>query len=300
VIKRWSIISILFLLVLSPISAQGAASPADVWSRWSLNPVIIFALFVAAWMYGRGLISINDQASVLRCVPLWRTGAFVAGIVMLIVSFHSPLNALANTLFSAHMTQVVLLFAVAPLLLMLGEPGYVYTWSIPITWRWKVGRIFRNRPSKWLAMMFRKAAVVWTLHTLVLWLWHVPDLYDLTLRSPFFQTVAQILALTVALLYWRLVILCMQHRTSGALLLASVIQTSILGALMTFSPAPWNALHTFYVEVWGLTVLGDQQLGGLMLWLPMLGVYLTAALFATRKSDTSPVPAWQWIRNTAR
>jgi putative membrane protein len=241
VIKRWSVISILFLMVLSPVSAQGAASPADVWSRWNLNPLITLALFIAVWMYGRGLIAINDQAGVRHTLPLWRITAFGAGVFTLIIALLSPLHALASTLFSAHMLQVVLLFAVAPLLLMLGEPGYVYTWSIPITWRWKLGRIFRNRVSKWISVMFRKAAVVWTLYTLVLWLWHVPDLYDLTLRSPFFQTVAQLVALTVALLYWRLVILCMQHRTSGALLLASIIQTSLLGALMTFSPAPWNA-----------------------------------------------------------
>lgn len=298
--KPWSIIGSLLLLVLSPVAAQGAASPTDVWSRWNLNPIVTLGLFIAVWMYGRGWIAINDQVSVQPNIPGWRIAAYGVGILTVIIALLSPLNALSNTLFSAHMAQVVLLFAVAPMLLMLGKPGYVYTWSIPITWRWKLGRIFRNRAMKSVGKLFRKAAVVWTLHTLILWAWHIPELYDLTLRSPFFQSVAQIAALVVGLLYWRVVILCIQHQTSGTLLLGSIIQTSLLGALMTFSPTAWNALHIFYVESWGLTVLGDQQIGGLLMWLPMLGIYLGTALITTRHSDPRPAPAFLWLRDTAR
>jgi putative membrane protein len=276
--KRWSSIGLFILLVLFPgvvyAQPESAVTPVDFWTRWSLNPVVITGLFLAVWLYGRGLITIRDYARVERGVHLWQIACFIAGVVVLAVALLSPLNALGVTLFSAHIVQQVILMVVAPPLLMLSGAVYVFSRSIPIPWRWKLSRIGRIPLFKGIGYGLRQPFIVWTLHTVVLWLWHVPDLYDLSLRSAFFHMVELLSIFGLSLLYWSLLTAYRRCYLRVLLLFASTIQTILLGAVITLSSTPWHPVHLFYVEQWGLTALVDQQLAGILFTLAASSVYL--------------------------
>jgi putative membrane protein len=66
-------------------------------------------------------------------------------------------------------------------------------------------------------------------------------------------------------------------------LFTTVVHTGVLGALMTFSRSPWYPGYASGAGSWGLTPLGDQQLAGLIMWIPASGVYLVAALAIIRR-----------------
>lgn len=168
-----------------------------------------------------------------------RAGAFA--VAALAVAFVSPLCALSAALFSARVVHHVLLVAVAAPLLALALPG---------------------RAPRSLALPFVVA-------TAVLWVWHWPPAYDLALSNVGAYWTMQAMLLGSAFAFWRAVFHRGQVPGAGLLwVLAGYLQMALLGALLTFAPKALYAIHAVAPLAWGLTPLGDQQLGGLIMWVP--------------------------------
>ena len=183
-----------------------------------------------------------------------RPGA--AAVVTLAIVFVSPLCALSSALFSARTVHHVLLVAVAAPLLAQALPQ----------WRRGGGTAF------------------FALSTVALWGWHAPAAYDLALSNVAAYWLMQATLFLPALYFWRAV-LSEDAPTPGALLLvtAAYIQMALLGAVLTFAPAPLYEIHQTAPMAWGLLPLADQQLAGLLMWVPAgLPYAIFAALVARR------------------
>ncbi len=170
-----------------------------------------------------------------------RSGPGMMAVAALAVAFVSPLCALSAALFSARVVHHVILVAAAAPLLALALPA---------------------RPPV-------PAAIAFVTATAVLWLWHLPAAYDLALSNIGVYWIMQATLLGSAFVFWRAV-LSRGQATGTALLfiLGAYMQMGLLGALLTFAPQPLYALHAVAPFDWGLTPLGDQQLGGLIMWVP--------------------------------
>ena len=119
----------------------------------------------------------------------------------------------------------------------------------------------------------------------IFWIWHSPAFYDETLRSNVVYywlmhvtTIAAALALWVAIFY-------STAPLAFLILFVSGLQMSLLGALLTFAAVPLFSVHEFTTATWGFTWLQDQQLGGLVMWVP-------AGLLLTAYSALAPPAAW--------
>jgi cytochrome c oxidase assembly factor CtaG len=123
--------------------------------------------------------------------------------------------------------------------------------------------------------------VAWTLHVGALWAWHAPALYERALRSERVHVLEHLCFFWTALLFWW-VLADRRARTrlgtGGALLylFAAALQSTALGAFLTFAQHPWYRAHARSALAWGLTALEDQQLAGLIMWIPSGLVYLVA------------------------
>jgi putative membrane protein len=186
------------------------------------------------------------------CLLLRARGAapvplFVAGALTLLL-FVSPLCALASALFSARVAHhIVLTAAVAPLLaLALPRGGWGLT-----TW------------------VLAHAAVFWT--------WHAPGAYAFALSSDWAYWLMELTLLGSALGLWRAIRAASPTAAIGALLI-TMVQMGLLGALLTFAATPFYDWHAVTTMAWGLSPVEDQQLAGLVMWVPGAGFYLFAAL----------------------
>jgi putative membrane protein len=130
-------------------------------------------------------------------------------------------------------------------------------------------------------------AVIWILFTLAMWLWHAPSLYEAALREETIHTLEHLTFLITAMLFWW--ILFKHNRPDHVhyamtipFLFLTILQTGILGALMTFTSRAWYPFYAASVTDWGLTPLQDQQLAGLIMWMPGGAVFtlLTIGYFA--------------------
>lgn len=255
--------------------------PHDLWTAWSPEPAVLLGIGLSAWLYARGVGRLWGRAGVGRGVRRWQLGAFAAGLLVLFVALVSPLDALGSALFSAHMVQhEVLILAAAPLL-VLGVPLVPFLWALPPRWRRRLGRWAKARPVRAAWRTLTHPASAWTLHAAALWTWHAPALYQATLRSEAVHVAQHASFLGTALLFWWVLLHSGRKMGQGVGVLyvfTTAVYGSILGALLTFSPRPWYPAYAGSVEAWGLTLLEDQQLGGLVMWVPAGVVYLGAAL----------------------
>jgi putative membrane protein len=224
--------------------------PADVWQRWNFDPLLIGMLALLAACVTRR-----------RCADA-RAGW--AAIALLGLVFVSPLCALSSALFSARVLHHVLLIAaVAPLLAR----------AFPLPQ-------LPSPPLPWLV----------ALSACVLWLWHAPGAYAWGLTSVAGYWLMQATLLASAWALWR-ALLSPATATGGALLAlaATIGQMGLLGALIVFAPRPLYWLHFESSAAWGLTPLADQQLAGLLMWVPAMLPYLAVGLAL----------AWSGLRRAA-
>jgi putative membrane protein len=260
--------------------------PHDLWRAWSFDPGIVIPLLLSAVLYARG-------ARWARGVSLRQLSCFWSGWIILAISLLSPLHPLGEVLFSAHMTQHELLMLVAAPLLVLSRPLAPMLWGLPFQWRRDLGR-WSKRPfvrGSWDSITSPLAA--WIIQAVVLWLWHAPYLFQATLTSNWVHAAQHTSFLSSALLFWWSLFYARGRAGYGAGLLyvfTTAIHTSILGALLTFAHRVWYPAYSSTAGEWGLSPLEDQQVGGLIMWIPAGVIYLGAGLglflLWLRESDT--------------
>jgi putative membrane protein len=279
---------VLAVLALRPkavLAHDGSlVTPDTIWGRWNWNPAILIGLVLTAWLYAQGVHALWQRAGIGRGVVPWQVIAFVGGLVALSVALVSPLDALATALFSAHMGQHLLLILVAAPLLVLGTPLVPFLWALRHTRRRRLGRWWRKQTALqmgWRALT--QPLVVWLLHATAVWIWHVPSLYQAALRSEWVHAVEHISFLGTALLFWWILFHPSTHGRLGygvgvLYIFGMATQGVVLGALMTFAQTPWYRIHETNTAAWNLTPLEDQQLAGLIMWVPPSVIYLLAAV----------------------
>jgi putative membrane protein len=243
------------------------------------EPAALMGVLAAGALYARGVLTLWQRAGREHVVRRWQAACFGGGLLAIVVALESPLDTLSQDLFAVHMVQHLLLILVAGPLLVLGAPLPPLLWALPEASRRTLGSWWRT-----IALLARPA-VAFGAHSLALWLWHLPALYDAALRSRGIHVLEHLSFLATAALFWWAV-LHTAHRSQGLGILyffAMALQSTVLGALLTFSQMPWYTAHLASAPAWGLTPLEDQQFAGLIMWVPGGGVYLAAALglFAT-------------------
>lgn len=220
--------------------------PAELISRWNLDPILIGAL-AAAWV-GYGLAAKRRQ---------WpRQWAFHLGWALTAFLLVSPICPLSVSLLSARISQHMLLTMVAAPLVAFGLPRMT-------------GGGLRSNP-------IAAAAVL----SAALGYWHTPGPYGLTFSNTFVYWLMHLSLYGAGLWLWR-ALWARDLRlapAAGAVALASATM-AMVGAVLTFAPRPLFAPHFLTTYAWGLSPLEDQQLGGILMWTPG-GVLMAAGLVA--------------------
>ena len=261
---------------------------------WSFEPWIVALLALGMGLYVLGAARLWRRAGAGRGVGYGALAAWSIGWATLAAALVSPIDPLGESLFSAHMLQHELLMVVAAPMLVLGRPLAAWTWSLPAAWRPAIGGAFR-RPGwrrSWSSLTHPLSA--WSLHALALWGWHLPSLFEAALAQPAVHALQHFSFLGTALLFWWTTLGTSGRRAEGAALVSlftTMLHTGALGALMTLSPLLWYGHYAASSASYGFDPLQDQQLGGLIMWIPASAAYLVTGLaIAARWLRVRPAP----------
>ena len=253
-------------------------APHDLAGAWNADPWILLGLFLTAWAYLRG-----RPATERVRTHSWRRWCFGAGMVTVGLALVSPLDAMAGALASAHMVQHVLLLLVAAPLLAVSAPMNRIVRGSPPTLRSASVRWRRRLNSARAVRALRRPNAVWMAHVAVIWTWHASVPYGAALRHDALHALEHAAFFTTGLLFWSMVVGARRaHRVSPGyavlLIFAMAMQSVFLSALLTFARTPWYSAYASTTGTWGLDPLADQQLAGVIMWVPAGAVYLIAAL----------------------
>jgi len=277
------------LLALAPALAPPLAAhegaplaPHDLWRAWTLEPAVVLGLALAAGGYARGLRRLRRRRAAGGPVRRWGARAFWAGWAVLALALVSPLHALGGALLGAHMAQHELLMVAAAPLLVLGRPVLVALWALPAGARRGIGRLAAAPPVRATSRAIARPLPATLIHGAAIWVWHAPSLYQATLGSEAAHALQHAAFLGTALLFWWALI----HGSAGPrgygvavlCVFLTALHSGALGALLTLSPSLVYPRYAAGAALWGLTPLEDQQLAGLIMWVPGGLAYLAGAL----------------------
>jgi cytochrome c oxidase assembly factor CtaG len=290
--SRPAAIAAALLLTCPPAAwAHGKRAEPGAWySAWSWDPLLLLSLGLLAGLYGRGLARLWGKAGVGRKVGWWQAVAYLGALVVLFVALLSPLDALSEELSSAHMAQHMLLMTVAAPLFILGAPTLVLAWGLlPMgNGEWGMRNAFHFAFRIPHSAFLWQPLFLWALYAVTLWAWHHPTLYQAALRQPLVHDAQHLSFFVAACLFWRGGLDPLGRRrlhpaAAVPYLFLTSLHASALGVFLALSPRPWYSDYMGRTPAWGLTPLEDQQLAGLIMWMPACLIYpaVAATLFGS-------------------
>ena len=240
---------------------------------WPDDPWLVAGLVLAAAIYFRGWRALRRHDP-----DRWHGGrlaAFLGGLAAILAALGSPIEPFADLLLQVHMLQHMLLLVVAPPLVWIGAPMLPLLRGLPKPIRSSlVGPILRSPVVRDVFGLLVHPLAAWPLMVAVVWLWHSPRGYELALADPTWHVVEHAIFLFAALLFWFPVVAPFPSRPRWSrwiilpyLILADV-QNTVLAAWLTFAGEPIYAHYTRVPRIGGWTALADQQVAGVLMWVP--------------------------------
>ena len=294
-----------------------------IFSVWEFRPEVLLPLGVMLYLYLRGWLRLREiQRRVdakrrkqrwrlaRRSEPLatpWRLVSYLAGWLTLLVALISGIDAYGSMFFFVHMLQHLLIMMVAPPLLWLAQPYAIGMWGLPRRWRLEVGSLFTGgAPARRALDAIAKPGLAWMVMVVVTWVWHDGKMYNLSLTSELIHDIQHLSFVAMGLYYWWLVIGAAprHYRFASPLkrslyLLAAVPPNALLGLSIALAEEPLYAYYTAVPRLWGVSVMADQQWGGILMWVPgsmmfMMAALVSAAVYFVEEEKKEALPQSEW------
>src|SRR5215216_7949012 len=177
--------------------------PDDVWKAWNLEPSILIPIALTALIYLWGIRNVWQRAGAKRGINRRHYSSFLGVLLAFFVAFVSPLDAMSDVLFSAHMVQHMILILVAAPLLVMSDFPLAFLWALPRTWAQSLGyRLNRSQTLSRFWRVFSSPVSAWFLFTISLWVWHASTLYEAALEDKTVHTMEHLEFLVTSMLFW--------------------------------------------------------------------------------------------------
>jgi putative membrane protein len=271
-------LAMLALFVTPAALAHGGGAGAG----WSFETWVVIPLGVTAALYGMGRW--RWRARAVQSAGSWRRDAlFVAGWMTTAFALVSPLHVAGSRSFALHMLEHELLMLAGAPLLVLSRPMPVMLWGFPHGARRTIGRLVHGAGIGALWSTLTHPVFATGAQAAALWLWHAPALFGLALAGEGWHVLQHLTFMVTALFFWTSMVdetRIRRHPMSAVIgLFFTALVSGALGALMAFSQSPWYVGYArLGMTPLGLTPVEDQQLAGLLMWIPGGVVHAVAAL----------------------
>lgn len=233
------------------------------WASWHGHPSVIAGLLVLTGGYLLGVGPLRRRFGWAPAVEARQVMLFLIGMLLVFVALLSPLHELGdNYLFSAHMVQHLVLTLVVPPLLLIGTPAWLLRPVLSFPGVFKVARYVT------------KPVIAFVLFNAVFAAWHVPAFYDLALRELEIHILEHLMFLSVGVVLWWPILSPLPELPRATYLVQTVylfVQPTvpaILGAMIAFSDTVLYEWYEAAPRIWSISAIDDQQVGGLIMWVP--------------------------------
>jgi putative membrane protein len=272
------------------ILSSGCFSGASI-AGWTVDPAVIVPLGLGGLLYLVGVTRLWRSAGLGRGSSVLQATFFALGWLCMAAALVSPLHDYSRRLFSAHMVEHELVMTVAAPLLVLSRPLGVLLWAFPSRWRRQVANVSQTMGYLFGWDILSRPVIATVLHAAAIWVWHIPGLFDAALANEALHWLQHLSFFATAMFFWWS-LLGVRQRAGVAIaeLFATGMQTGALGVLLALARQPMYPGQAILARAWVIDPLKDQQLAGLIMWVPAGIVYVAAAL----------IIAGLWIARSSR
>jgi putative membrane protein len=235
--------------------------------------LLLFALTLFALAYLIGVYRLWRTAGTGRGIAWFNVAAFVGAMLLLILALASPLAEAAEVMFSAHMVVHEILMVMAAPLLMISRPIPALAWAAPrLAATLRSNKMLNTGWMNWIATPLSATLI----QAVIIWFWHVPQMFRAATSSEAVHVLQHLCFFGSALLFWHAIHKAGRVKSGAAVgyLFITSVHTNFLGALLTLSSQVLYPAHSGF----GLSQLEDQQMGGIIMWVPGGMAYALAAL----------------------
>jgi cytochrome c oxidase assembly factor CtaG len=282
-----------------------------ILASWDWRVEVMIVLALAGTFYTIGWWRLRRRQRYGSLATGWRLISYLFGLLVIGLALMSPIALLSQQLFLMHMTQHLLLIMIGPPLLLVTNPMPFILWGLPASWRLKVGGgigrlLHRHSPVRRHLQMATSPGIVWLAWVIMVFGWHDPTLYNAALQYGWVHNIEHLSFFTAGLLFWWRVTgagprIHKQASLLGriAFVIGAIPPNMLTGVVLAFASEP---IYTYYLAVprlWNLSVMADQQIGGVIMWVPGSMMYIIAALILISRlldnEDKKPVlPEKRW------
>lgn len=254
----------------------------EVMGWWTADALVLGSMGVSSAVYGLGVSRLWKRVGVGHGVLRREALLFALGQLTWVIALVSPLDRLSDILFSAHMTQHELLLVVAPPLIVLGRPLVASMWALPERARFGMAEVIRH---PWTLAVWRRVSsplFVLLVHAVVIWLWHVPSLFEEAMRDERVHAVQHVTFFVSGVLFWWAILRGRYGRAGYGLavlfVFATAAHTSVLGVVLTVADRLMYPIYSVRGAPFEVDPNEDQKLAGLVMWIPAGTILALAAL----------------------
>jgi putative membrane protein len=264
------------LMMAAPALAHGDDAHTNA-SSWTFDPWIVLPIGLITVLYTFGIVRLPGRARRLGTMRR-QSLFFYGGMLTLVGALISPLHWLGEHLFTFHMIEHEIVMAVSAPLIVLARPVGLLLWGLPRRARRALGAAMRTpliRRSWHWSTGGTSATVI---HGIAIWGWHLPFLFDAAVTNTAMHRLQHLSFFATAILFWWAVLWKSHYGAASWHMFLTMLHTSILGALMALAPRVLYIAQTQTASAWRLTPLEDQQLAGMIMWVPAGTIYAASAM----------------------
>lgn len=253
-----------------------------IWLKpWEFSPLLIVCFAIGAVLFVRG--QSKHRVGTARQVLFW------LGFVLLYLSLHTRLDYYAERMFFIHRAQHVILHHLGPLLLMAAYPGSVLRAGLPLAWRTRLRRFVQTNSGRALVRVLTHPVLIPLVFVLMVLIWLIPSVQFYSMLDWKLYRLMNWSVVISGFLYWNLIL---DRRpsppaamTPGARVISPIITMTpqiVAGAILTFSERDFYPVFDVCGRALNYTAQFDQNLGGLILWIPAGMIEVVGGIVALR------------------
>jgi putative membrane protein len=276
------------------VFAHVETSPVtNPWTTWPFTPDIVIGTLVVGAFYALGMAA---RAGRQNPLPWWRHASFFGGLILVFIALQSPADIISEHVFAVHQVQHLLLHTVGPMFLMLAAPQILLTAGTPeILRRWVLAPIMENRAVRGFFRLLAQPVVATLLFIGSLYFWQIPHYHNLALLNNGVHYLMHATMLVAGLVFfWRVfdprpAPLGARYGVRLAMLWITVVGNILIGTILTLKNSVLYPAYDQLGRWFGFTALPDEQLGGIVLWIPgsmmcLLAILVVVALWGSQEA----------------
>ncbi len=297
----------LLLFCLAPFAAYAHGgddlTAGTILTSWRFSPEIVILTLLTILIYWRGMMR---RKPIHNPVPPLRHALFFSGVAVVFLALQSPIDPLAERLFSMHQVQHIMLRMLGPMLITLSGPEGILIAGLPRFARKNIlAPIVTNQPVQMCFRLLTRPIIAFLVFLASLYIWQVPRIHNAAIENDALHYTMHISMLAAGMMFFWLIFdrrpppLSLKYQARLLMLIGTIVSNMLIGSVTTLKTTVLYTAYGLNDRLFGLQPMADETTGGFILWMPASMMCIIAILISLHGWGKSEARVFLQLQNRA-